>query len=245
MTDATAFAFAAARMQARYGARPTDATWRQFSRIGDCAHLLQTVRGTALAPWVADLTDDAGAHRIEAALRWRYRLEVREVARWVPASWRSACAWAAWLPDLSAAAHVRRGRATYGWMADDPVAAALTGRDDERSADVAAFAALAGAPDDGRPLVEHWLDTWRARCPPIQPAHHAGVERVHRQARRLLGVAAGGERERSPVEPSLRRVFRRHAREPAGALAYLALLYIQFTRLRGALARRRLFRPAG
>lgn len=242
MPDSARFAYAAARMQSRYGQRPAASTWSHLARIGDFAHLLQSVRATALAPWVSGFGADAGVHAIEGGLREEFRAEVAEVARWLPRDWRVATAWFAWVPDLGALAYVRRGRSAHDWMADDPVMRVLGGHQRADSAGLAEFAALLDAPADRGTVADLWLEAWHERWPRAVPQRRrAAVDRVRRRVRGLLGLDGAAADDRAGVEHDLRRAFRRHTREPAGAFAYLALLYIQFRRLRGLLLRPRLF----
>lgn len=242
MPDAPRFAYAAARMQSRYGQRPAASTWSHLARIGDFAHLLQSVRATALAPWVSGFGADTGVHAIEGGLREAYRTEVAEVARWVPLDWHAATAWFAWVPDLAALAHLRRRRPAHDWMADDPVMRVLGGHQRADSAGLSDFATLLDAPDDRGTVAELWLESWHGRWPRAMRRHRrAAVERVRRRVRGLLGLDGAATDDRAGVEHDLRRAFRRHTREPAGALAYLALLYIQYRHLRGLLLQPRLF----
>lgn len=241
MTESTAFAYAGARMQARYGERLTPSSWNHLGRIADFDHLVETLRGTALAPWVAELTASAGPHRIESRLRERFRHEVDEVADWMPRAWHDAVAWFRWAPDLPLLAHVRYRRPAWPWMADDPVARVLVagrGGDSRALAELLAFAA---GVDDERPIVDHWLDAWRARWP--RSGRGDALSAARARVRALIDRRRVEAGDRAALEPAFRRSFRRHARDPAGAFAYLALLHIQFTRLREILLRRRLFEP--
>lgn len=242
MPDSARFAYAAARMQSRYGQRPAASTWSHLARIGDFAHLLQSVRATALAPWVSGFGADTGVHAIEGGLRGEFRTRVAEVARWLPPDWHAATAWFAWVPDLAALAYVRRGHSAHDWMADDPVARVLGGHQRADSAGLAEFAALLDAPADRGRVADLWLEAWQERWPrAVAQRRRAAVERVQRRVRGLLGLDGTAADDRAGVEHDLRRAFRRHTREPAGAFAYLALLYIQFRRLRGLLLQPRLF----
>lgn len=237
MTDSTRFAYAGARMQARYGDRPAQSAWSQITRIGDFAHLLQTLRTSPLAPWISNLATDSGVHRIESELREHFRSEVGELAGWLPRSWRDATAWIQWLPDLPAVAHVRRSRPAYPWMQDDRIFAALGRARAPASTQGAALKRLLEVPDDGRPVTAHWLDFWHARWASMSGRRRAALERIDRLSRHVLPPSAPDE----GTEAELRRAFRRHTREPAGAFAYALLSYLQFVRLRGVLLRSRLF----
>lgn len=241
MTEATDFAYAGARMQARYGVRPGAAGWNHLARISDFAHLLQAVRGTAMAPWVAELTANTGAHQIERALRGRFREEVDEVARWLPRSWRRAAAWLRWLPDLPTLAHVRHQRRAWPWLEDDAVRRALVGDHGSESGRRVGLERIGVGSDDGQTVIAGWLEAWRACRPGDDGRRLAGLGETDALVRSLIDRQTPWEERRVEVEPRLRRLFRRHVREPAGAFAYLALVYIQFTRLRGLLLQLRLF----
>jgi len=240
MTEPTRFAYAGARMQARYGNRPARSAWSQITRIGDFGHLLQALRTSPLAPWISNLTTDSGVHRIESELREHFRGEVNELAGWLPRSWRDAAAWMQWLPDLPAVAHVRRSRPPYPWMQDDRILAALGRARAPGTTQGMALKQLLDAPDDGRPVTAHWLDFWHARWASIGGRRRVALQQVDRLSRYTLPPSAPDE----DTEAGLHRLFRRHTREPAGAFAYALLSYLQFVRLRGVLLRSRLFRIA-
>lgn len=244
MTEATDFAYAGARMQARYGVRPGAAGWNHLGRISDFAHLLQAVRGTAMAPWVAELTASAGVHQIERGLRERFRQEVDEVARWLPRSWRRPAAWLRWLPDLAAIAHVRQQRRAWPWMAEDTVARALVGGHGQEPTPLTAMERIGTGAGDGQTVIAGWIEAWRECRPDDDGRRFAGLGEADALVRSLIDRQTLWEERRVGFESRLRRLFRSHVREPAGALAYLALLYIQFTRLRGLLLQRRLFPSA-
>lgn len=244
MTEATDFAYAGARMQARHGVRPVAAAWNHLARSTDFEHLLQAVRGTAMASWVADLNAATGAHQIERGLRERFRQEVDEVARWLPRSWREAASWLRWLPDLATLAHVRHQRPAWPWMADDAVARALASGHGLDSAPLAGLQHVGSGADEGHTVIAGWLEAWRACRPEHGGRRLAGLAEADALVRSLIDRQSPWEERRVELELRLRRLFRRHARGPAGAFAYLALLHIQFTRLRGLLLQRRLFQSA-
>jgi len=243
MNDAAGFPYAGARMQHRYGRRPADATWQQLARIEDFGHLIQTVRTTALEPWITDFGGSVDVHRIESGLRERYRQEVDEVAGWLPHGWSGAAAWLRWLPDLAAIAHVRRGRPVKGWMLDDPLMRDLAGTAPPGENRPAGLSELLEVPAEEMGTAELWIEAWQRRWPAAGAAQRPALAAVARAVRRLAGLSAANLDAGGEPESVLRRIFRRHTREPAGALAYLALLHMQFRRLRGLLLRRRIGLP--
>jgi hypothetical protein len=249
VSEAPALAYAGARMAARHGARPSPAAWDRLERIGDFGQLVQSARRTGLAPWVAGLASDTGAHDMEAALRRGFRAHVEEVAGWHPPRWRPAIAWVAHLPDLPALAHALSDAPPPGWFARDPRWADLAGRGREarRAAlEGGALAPLVAAWDGGTPLPEAWRAGLLAHWPG-RPS--AGLGRLLGRLERLgEGLPDGGAAAEARALPELRdaaeralsRAFRAEARTPVAALAHLGLAWIDVQRLRGALSRRRL-----
>jgi len=61
------FAFAQARLQARFGARPSVSDWNHIEATADLAATLQVVRNTTLARWTARLGAHAGRPRHRSA----------------------------------------------------------------------------------------------------------------------------------------------------------------------------------
>lgn len=237
MNRTVGFAFPGARIQARYGRLVSTPMWERLERLDTLAGFLQAARDTALRPWIAQLDPAADAHQIEAQLRALFRRRVGELADWAPRPWRPALAWTGVLPDLPAIAARRRGEDTL-WL-----------RADERFGAVGAASArlpaglrpLEGALAARQPLAGAWLAHWRALWPATRRSERRALEE-------LVALLQGAARDAVHDAPAalaalqrpLRRLFRRNTRAPAGLFAYLALAWIEFGRLRGALLRRRL-----
>lgn len=83
-------AYAAARAQARLGARAGDAVWRTLEASRTAAQVLAEARHGPLAWWVEGLPGAADAARIEAHLHARWRTLVEAVAGWLPPAWQAA-----------------------------------------------------------------------------------------------------------------------------------------------------------
>lgn len=243
-----AFAFAQARLQARYGARPTTTDWSQVEASGDLAALLQVIRGTALGRWTARLGERPGVHAIEMRLREEWQRDVAEVAGWQPAPWRPAIEWLRWIPYLPSLQKLARGGHAPAWMRDDPVLGSIVARERPerrtalRSSPVAPLAA-AFRPDGD--VTRAWADHWRTLWPGIA-TDHAPLEALlgasTRHAKRVaqLPQDAGSRDATAAFGRRLQLHFRRHALSAAAAVAYLALLGLDFSRLRGLLAVRAL-----
>lgn len=224
MSRNVAFAYPGARAQARFGQLLADGQWQRLSRVPDLALFVQTARETALRPWVQQLDPAAGPHQIEAHLRGQFRSRVRAVAGWAPRDWRAALLWTAVLPDLPALAHAQAGREPLAWMAGD--------------------ADLRKPPASPLPP-RAWLERWRRLWPSVGRDEREPLDALARVLERA--ARQGASADLATLEPSvrapLRRLFRRATRSPAGLFAYLALLWLEFVKLRGAVLRRRLALP--
>jgi hypothetical protein len=99
-------------------------------------------------------------------------------------------------------------------------------------------------PRTKQPNVDDWLARWRALWPAMGAAERRALDE-------LVALLQDAVRDAARDAPSalaalqrpLRKLFRRHTRAPAGLFAYLALTWIEFAALRGALLRRRLGLP--
>ena len=234
------FAYAGARIQARYGRLATRPIWERLLRLDSAGALVQAARDTPLQPWVAQLDATADAHQIEAQLRALFRRRVAELAEWAPPDWRPAVEWVDVLPDLPAIAARFQG-VEAPWLRAD---ARLGAIDIERQVVPAPWRGLHQAWRDRQPLASAWLERWRALWPRAQAAERRALERLVQlldEARRR--AADDAPAALAALHAPLRKLFRRHTRSPAGLFAYLALTWTEFAALRGALLRRRLGLP--
>lgn len=223
--------YAQVRMQARHGAQPDEALWRQLGGHDSLAAYLAAARATGLAGWIAGIGDGADAHVIERTLRQRWRQAVAELAGWMPAEWQQAVRCTAGLIDLPARAHLARGGEMQRWMADDPgvagEAASNAGRDSQQP------------PTDRR----QWLEAWRQRWPAGDEDEKEALARLaaslarHLEALPLLPPAAAREARRA-LRQAAALSFRRLAFRPGAAFAYLLLLALDLERLRAELVLR-------
>lgn len=243
-----AFAFAQARLQARYGARPSAAAWSHIEATGSLASLLQLVRGTVLGRWTGRLGDRPGVHLVELRLREEWQREVAEVAAWQPRPWRFAIDWLRWVPYLPGLEKLARGGHPQSWMRADPVLGPIVAseprdrRDAFQSSQLAPLAVAFGhTVDTTHAWVEHWRSLW-----PGPQAGRAPLEALltaaGRHGERLAELPADA-RSRDATASFLRRLqlaFRRHPLSPTASAAYLGVLFIDLARLRGQLALRAL-----
>lgn len=100
MAEHARFAYVQARLQARNGDRPSEATWRMLGASKSLGHYLESARQTGLSPWVTHLSANSDIHTIESELRGDWRTLTASVASWVPREWRAAVLWTGELADL-------------------------------------------------------------------------------------------------------------------------------------------------
>lgn len=246
------FAYAQARLQARWGARAADADLQRIRAARDVATLLQQVRTTALARYVARIAPGLPTHELERRMRAEWTALVDEVAAWVPQRWREPVRWLRWLPWLPALQKLGRGGRAAAWTREDPVlgsivaeepgSRALAVRDTELAPLQSALASAEG--DVTRAWVEHWRSLWPARA-----TERAGVAKVLRAFAEhddmLRGAPSGAATEEfeRTLAHRLLTVFRRHPQSPAAAVAFLAAEGLDLLALRGALLARAAFEP--
>lgn len=234
MTGRVAFAYAQARIQARYGRLATAGDWNRLDRVSDFGQFVQQAQGMGLRPWLAHLGPESTVHEIELALRDRFRRHISRVAGWLPRPWRPATEWIAVVVDLPAVSHLLSGRPALPWMRQDPfyrTLADLSAAERRAAFGRTSLAPLAGEGSDPLQIADRWREHWRGLWPPASSPVHAGLERL---ALRLTApVPEPGEAR------LLSRMIRGELQRPAAVHAYLGLARREMDRLRGMLVRRR------
>lgn len=243
-----AFAFAQARLQARYGDRPSAAVWSHAEASGDLATLLQLVRGTALARWTGRLGEQPRVHFIESRLRAEWQRDVAEVAGWQPPPWQAAVEWLRWLPFLPPLQKLARGGHPQSWMRDDSILGPVVARGPQDRVAALQHTDLEPLAAAFRPDADvtgawagHWRSLWpgpRTACEPLDALHEATARHAEHLAR--LPDEARARETTSAFRRRLQLFFRRHPLSPTAAVAYLGLVGLDLARLRGLLAVRAL-----
>jgi hypothetical protein len=249
MSTSCRFAYAQARVQARFAGLPGEEAWQALAASRSLAAFLEDARSGALRDWVKGFSGQSDVHDLEAGVRVQFRETADELARWVPAPWAPAVRWSRWLILLPLLDHLARGGAVPGWVRRDPGLARFLAEDG--TLDGARLGRLGAAPllgaDDPAGA---WLAEWRSRWP-----------RCSREALGNLGALAGllGEhlsafREAPPrsawelraaLSARLRHLFHRRLLQPAGVFTYLVLVALELERLRAELVTRVLFPEEG
>ena len=249
MIECGSLEYAQARIGARHGERLREADWHRIEVLRELRPLLEFARSTALRPWLAGIDADSSVHRLEAALRDRWRTVVGEVASWMPARWRPALAWWSVLPDLAPLQHLARDEEPAAWMRDDDAWRELCASAPEaRAARLAGgpLAALAAAWPAPETLAQVWQAEWRRRWPEQRRdtgdmlEHLASVLLEHE---RRFSVATSGQGwlQRTSLRARLALLLRRATLDPAAAFIHLMLCALDLERLRAELVRRILF----
>jgi hypothetical protein len=240
------FAYAQARLQARYAELPGEDDWLRLAGARGLGLFLEEARTGALRGWVKGFSALSDAHDLDRGLRAIWREGVAEVARWLPAPWRAAVAWLNWLPLLPLLDHAGRYRTLPPWVACDASLRPLWGPDgalDTKALGAAGAAALLVPPAD---LARVWWSQWRGLWPACDKQALDKLERLtgrvlrHGQAFTQAGADTAWPLRRE-LRERLRLDFHRLPLQPAAAFAFLGLLALDLERLRAALMQRALF----
>jgi hypothetical protein len=242
------FAYAQARVQARYGALPLEADWRRISGIRGLGAWLEEARGGPLRDWVKGFSAASDVQDIEAGVRKLLLGEVDAVARFVPSPWRGAIHWTRWLPLLGSLEHLHAGAEVPRWARRIPCVARLLdddGRPQPRSIQQAGLAPLLRT-ESARPMDALWCEGWRACWPRVSAAVRSDLDLLagrigaHLIAFRRASPARAWTL-RQELRERLRSDFHRLGLSPAAPFVYLALVGLDCERLRRALLDRALF----
>ena len=245
------FAYAQVRLQARHGARMSEADWRALESAHSLSRYLEQARRTPLRRWSDALDAAMTSHAIEAALRREADRTVREVAGWMPRRWRAAVGWLAVLPLLPVLEGILDGDDLPAWASEDPLLATLSGSDPvaRRTTLAPSFLAplVASAPDT-RGLADLWADHWKTLWPGGEGATPALASFAAAVLRDFAAVStaprASGDAVRRGTERICVRHFRTGAATPVAAFAHLGLVLVDLERFRGDVVRRSLFTGA-
>jgi len=230
--------YAAARAHARHGLRLEEAAWRRIEASRDLGQYLEAARAGVLADWVAGLDATSESHAIERSLRNAWRAYVRGVVSWHPRAWQPWLEWWTWLPLLPLVARLARAAPVPPWMLADPVCGPVAvGSPAERAAalDATPLAPLSDSVRTATPIGLAWVAEAEARMP------RAGRRTLERLGLLLRLLSPGAGAPLAEAAPALLRLFRSAVDSGVASGCHLALLLIDFERLRGGLVHRSLF----
>jgi hypothetical protein len=240
--------YALTRVQSQYGNRPDTYQWRRLEASHDLGQSLEAARSSIFGPWVSSLDRSREAHVIERTLRGAWRSYVRTVAAWHPRPWQPWLTWLEWLPTLGLIAPLKNAAPVPEWLLADPIVGPAARRASaERPVAVTGTVLAAFEPAiAGRvPLAELWLARWRKLRPPVDAFTEqllaAVCRTVQAHTRRLAVEGANGVALRDQLRERLSKLFRTAAGTLVATLCHLALMALDFERLRGGLVNRSLF----
>ena len=262
MSADPALEYGYARLSARLAGRPDERLWRQLRSARSLRAAIDTVRGSAAAPYVAGVAMSGKIDDVELAFRQHLRARIREVASWAPQAWRAALRWTGALIDLPAVQHLLSDAPLPEWLRNDAHLAAyavsdrLTRRARLGAGPLAPLAAAQAAQADSRravvprhggdrlhPLLHAWQAQWQQLWPGCSEEQRSALllllhtVQAHAVAFATLPVeATAPARER--LAERVRRQLHDAAAQPASLFAYLLLVALDLERLRGEFALR-------
>lgn len=235
------WSYVQARLQARHGERLTEEGWQAVEAARSFEEFLDRARSGGLGRFTERLNAQMTVHALEATLRSESRAYVQALAGWVPPEWRAAVLWTMVWPDLPLIAAALEGRAPE-WLGRD---AFFAGLGEEAPTAGHALEPLVGAASPGLAgrWFAHWRGLWSAGADrkaledlvALVAAHFADLDRASPQDSSLV--------TRHALDRALTRRFRRSGAGPVALFCHLLLVAGDLERLRGGLARRRLFAP--
>jgi hypothetical protein len=240
--------YALTRVQSQYGDRPDPSEWRRLEASHDLGQYLEAARGGIFGPWLSSLDRSREVHVIERTLRGAWRGYVRSVAAWHPRRWQPWLTWLEWLPTLGLIARLGSPGPVPAWLLTDPIVGpAARGASAERPVPVKGTALAFFEPAMGGrvSLADLWLARWRELQPPVDAFTEqllaAVLRAVQEHARMLALEGADGAALRGQLRARLSTLFRAAAGTLVATLCHLALMALDFERLRGGLVDRSLF----
>ena len=245
MRTACRFAYAQARIQARYSGLPTDEEWQRLSGSRSLAAFLEEARGGPLRDWVRAFSGQSDCHDLEVGLRALFREQADQVASWLPAPWREAATWTRWLVLLPLFEHLARGAPVPAWVRRDHDLAPLLDDHGQLAPErlrSSGAQVLARSEDPA----SAWLEEWHVRWPSCKREYLRNLMALeallvgHLDAFRRSRVEAAWNLRKALGE-RLCRLFHRHLLQPATPFLFLVLAALEMERLRSELVTRALF----
>jgi hypothetical protein len=252
MNPGPRLAYAQARLQARLSRLPTAADWRRLSSARTLAAYLEEARATGLIDWVRSFSGLSQAHELDRGCRALALDTAVTVADWSPAGWRAAIDWVAWLPWLPELEHLARGETLPDWATLDVRLRELIGEDgalDRRAWEASGLAALTAETDTSGTVLdlgERWQTAWRERWPTCRGRCRRDLDGfcqlIQAHLDRFRGAPSASAWElREALRDRMRAYLHQHPVQPVTLFVYLAIVFLDLERLRGALLGRAVF----
>ena len=237
--------YALSRLQARFGERPDESLWQRLEGAREPAAALELAQSCGLRRWVTGITAHADSHKLEHALRARWRECVTEIATWMPHRWQPALLWTRELVDLPALVYLAHGGVPLGWMSEDPVLQIYARTDSTTrqarlrqdhlawmgpSSEALDRTVLQATPGPSH-ISQAWLDEWRRRWPRwIDTTSLENLASVFNNAMKERAAVVRPELLRR-----LRVLFRSSMLDAAHVFIYIAFAALDIERLRAGL----------
>lgn len=252
MTERPRLAYAQARILARMSRLPAEADWQRLASARTLSAYLEEARTTGLGDWVRAFSGLSQSHELERGCRALARESARVTADWAPPSWRAAIEWVGWLPWLPLLEHLARGDRVPDWAAMDDQLRVLSdpgGLVDPRGLMAAGLADLI-ADGDPSEVGARWQAAWRERWPGCRQQCRHDLEGLATLLQRHLdafrsGSSAAAWGLREALRERLCSHLHQHLIQPVALFGYLAILFLDLERLRGALVGRAVFSGDG
>jgi hypothetical protein len=246
MTQAVRFAYAQARIQARFARLPSDADWQQLAGVRGLAGFLEEARAGTLRHWVKPLSGASDSHDIEVGLRTVFREQVAEIAGWLPEPWRDAVRWTRWLVLIPLFERLAEGGGLPDWIARDHDLQELLDASGILDPERVRRAGAGGLLGVGGEPATFWRTEWRRRWPPVKSESRRNLEDLANLLARHLEDFRRDTPEnawalRRLLRARLGHLFHRRPLQPAVVFIYLALVLLDMERLRSELVGRALF----
>ncbi len=245
MNTLSRFAYAQARIQARYTRLPTEEEWQRLAPARTLPSFLEEAREGVMRDWVKGFSGQSDVHDLEVGVRSLFREAVDELAGWLPELWRPAMLWTRWLPLLPLLDHQARTGSAPPWLQRDPglqglLTEGLTDPGKLRRAGAGALADASAEP------AATWVLEWRRLMPPGKRSCERRIEELVGLLSQHVAVFRGARSEsawdvRRALRGRLALLLHRHLLQPAGAFIFLGLTALDLERLRGQLVSRALF----
>jgi hypothetical protein len=244
------FAYAQARLQARFARLPQEQEWQRLVAARTLAAFLEEARLGTLREWIKGFSGQSDAHDLEAGVRVLFRETVAEVAAWVPASWRESVLWTRWLALIPLLEHLARGGTPPPWIDREPLVQALGGDGGTPGAERRQVTRAGALFQDTRDPAAAWKTEWLRLRPPANRVLLRNLDALgdlldaHVRAFRAAAPETTWE-QRKVLRRRLALLLHRRQLQPVAPFAFLALVALDLERLRGELVTRALFGAGG
>lgn len=218
------------RIRSRLDALPNEGDWQRLNPLENYRHYLSAAQQTGLHHWLSGFETLSDVHTLEAKLRLQYRQELKTISGWAPSPTSSAVLWFSHLPCLAYLAAPNTGQPPLVLIGDDPCIAAT-----EKAME-------AYRRSDQSPPISNWLTALSRSY-----LSHLPASKLHK-IQRYIGSVLPGPAETSAEQSldsirfkQLKTAIHQHGYSDTAIVAYTAIQFWLYRRLRAELVPRMLF----